>query len=562
MTAEYLFRAEADQIQDTLFRAARLRQVIGGSRLIAEFGRVAAQIASECGATHVPIKAGGNLLAVFPTPKAAAEFEDLLANAYRELMDAPLTVAGEPISLPDGFRQANENLHRALKHRKVAERGQQASAQTPTTAFCQSSGAGLAGDLVKSERQRADGKTRYDYISAAVKRMEEAGKQARDIGEESFLGRIAACLPRALRERAWPHRVEEIEALDPRRNVAYLLADGNGMGKLFGACGSLDQLKALSDALDESLRQALVLPLREQLELDCYRQLDFLPLLPLILAGDDLFVLLPARYALDYARQFCLAFETQMRERLNTKVLESLLPLAPTVSAAVVICKGHYPYRLAHQRGEARLAAAKQLAKEFAQQSPDGDRLSAVNFELIAGNELTDPVVDKAQRYRAEMRPYWAAGGVSARATRLALPLATLLEQRFILAESAGKRLAEFRELYAPERLPIKDDGLPQWQHELARVLERIAASDPLELLHTKPRPVTQQELWRSALLVLGDGKQSGDKRGARKEENYWREMERVSGLFNASALPDLLDVWDYAQALDKSLADYEGEGR
>lgn len=307
MTNEYLFRAEADQIQDTLFRAARLRQVVGGSRLVAEFGTVAERIALNYGAKRVPIKAGGNLLAVFLTAEAASAFGDLLADSYRELMDASLKLAGDPVSLAQGFAPANEKLHCALKHRKVAERGQHAASQTPTTAFCQSSGVGLAGDLVKSERQDANGNMRHDYISTAVWRMEEAGQKARDIDKDSFLWRIAACLPEDLR-RDWPEKVDEIKELDPRRNVAYLVADGNGMGNLFGACESLDQLEALSDALDEALREALVAPLPElinQLELDRYRQLAFLPLLPLILAGDDVFALLPARYALDYARKLC-----------------------------------------------------------------------------------------------------------------------------------------------------------------------------------------------------------------------------------------------------------------
>lgn len=569
MATEILFGAEADRIQETLFRAERLRQVIGGSRLIAEFGEVAAEIAREHGATRVPVKAGGNLIAVFPAEKeeSAARFGQLLADCYRELLEASLTLSVETIPTLDEFKLANEKLHQAINWRKGAERGQQASGQTPTTAFCKSSGSGLAAHLIPSrDRQAASGLARFDYLSAAVRRMQDAGQQARDQGEESFLGGIKKHLPQPLQSRPWPNDVEEIKKLDrAHNNVAYLVADGNGTGELFRKCDSPAQLEALSLALDDALREAIVKPLPDlvdRLEESFNRDLDCLPVLPLILAGDDVFALLPALYSLDYARQFCLAFETAMREHFEkTEILKPLLPFAPTISAAVIICKGSYPYRLAHMRGDARLKQAKQLAKEVRRLTEDRERLSAVSFELITGNELISQVVDEEPRYhRAELRPYWAADTVSDSAAKLSLPLATLLEQRFMLSGVAGKRLAEFRELYSPQHLPANNNNAEEkeWRNELLRLLERIAASDPLERLTGEKKPVTQQRLWREALRVLGDGEPLGGKKSAGR----WREMARAGEMFQAHGLPDLIEVWDYAQALDKTLDDYEGEER
>lgn len=567
MATEILFGAEADRIQETLFRAERLRQVIGGSRLIAEFGEVAAGIAREHGATRVPVKAGGNLIAVFPAEKeeSATRFGQLLADSYRELLEASLTLSVEPILTPDGFVQANEKLHQAINWRKGSERGQQASEQAPTTAFCKSSGSGLAAHLVPSrDRQAASGLARFDYLSAAVMRMEAAGQQTRDQDENSFLGKIKNDhLSDYLQDLLWPDKVDEIEELDPSHgNVAYLVADGNGLGELFRKCDSPAQLEALSQVLDDALRKAIVEPLPDlvdRLEESFDRDLDCLPVLPLILAGDDVFALLPALYSLDYARRFCLTFETAMRAHFEeAEILKPLLSFAPTISAAVIICKGSYPYRLAHMRGEARLKRSKQLAKEINRLTEGRECLSSVSFELITGNELISRTVDEEQNYRAELKPYWADETVSDGAGKLSLPLATLLEQRFMLSGAAGKRLAEFRELYSPQHLPANDTEEKEWRNELIRLLERIAASDPLERLTGEKKPVTQQRLWREALRVLGDDEPPGGK----KSEGRWRETQRAGEMFQTHGLPDLIEVWDYAQTLDKTLDDYEGEER
>ena len=140
--------------------------------------------------------------------------------------------------------------------------------------------------------------------------------------------------------------------------------------------------------------------------------------------------------------------------------------------------------------------------------------------------------------------------------SKQSLPLALLLEERIILSEAAGKRLAEFRELYSPRYLPANDDELKDWQNELTRLLERIIASDPLERLTGEKKPVTQQRLWREALRILGNGEPPDSKKGA----GGWREVQRAGEMFQANGLPDLIEVWDYAQTLDKTLDDYEGE--
>lgn len=554
MNEGYLFGAEADQIQETLFRASRLRQVVGGSRLIAEFGEQARKLALDRGA-EVLITGGGNFRAIFPTPQEAGAFGDELADCYREALGASLTFTNidNVVQLRGDFRNESKRVFQAIQRLKHAERGHQATEQTPTTAFCQYSGTGLAGDLIKRPQE-----SRSDYVSSAVKLMQEAGRSARDSDSGSFLGRIAGYVPEELR-KTWPDGetrdgVEKVEALDPEhRNVAYLVADGNGMGKLFEKCDSPEQLSELSEALDEGMREAVANPIADlfkrlngALEKANQKTLDFLPVLPLILAGDDAFVLLPAHYALDYARRFCLEFEDSMRRRLSeSKTLKPLLP-APTIGAAIVICKGSFPYRVAYQRGKVRLEKAKRLSKRLTQATKRSteERLSAISFEVITGNELARERVDEGM-FHPELRPYWAEEQLSAASSAYGISLVKLLRQRLEFKDTSGKRLAELRELFSPDALPAAMDQLQKWEPRLSRLKERMDATEPKS---------SQSVNWVLEALGDADGIGSG----------YWRELRRAEAgdeeSFRANGLADLIEVWDYAQQLDKEMEDYERE--
>jgi len=273
---------------------------------------------------------------------------------------------------------------------------------------------------------------------------------------------------------------------------------------------------------------------------------------PVQVAGDDAFVLLPACYALDYARQFCLKFEEAMREAFKPDggLLKPLEHLAPTMSAAVVICKSTYPYRLAYRSGAARLQDAKRLAKHLGHETAGAERLSAISFEIITGNELVDREPEPEGLYRAEMRPYWAADRLPPQASKRALPLGLLLDQRLILNNAPGKRLAEFRELYAPEALPADAKDMQEnWQPRLQHLLERILATDAV---------ASERVDWKETLRSLGDDKEPAPA--------HWRRLQRSLGgqmdEFYASGLPDLIEAWDYTQSLSKPLDAYKREER
>lgn len=540
----YLLAAEADKIQDLIFRSSRLREVVGGSQLLSRFCKdVPGYLLPRYGgnpARDIIIHDGGSFRILFDDFDQARDFGAHLAEVYRRATGGSLTVA-EPVEVKEPIdqhfskasEQAEENLRRA-KHRGE---GWQSQEHLPYMAFCSSCGVGLA---VTHQVYHEGEKPQYVCTSCLNKSAEREnidtlGDFLKDCYQEVVgeAGLIQADWPgrKKRRERSEKDPVEDIADYDPRRYVAYLLADGNSMGEVFGKCQSPEQMRALSKGLAQAIRRALAVPTKTIMEKN---QLDdrptFIPVLPLILGGDDLFAHIPAPWALDFARCFCQAYEDEMIDLLKRVGLSNGMP-RPTVSVAVVICKSKHPYALAHAAGEVRLKEAKRLSK---QRFLDiGQPCSVLDFEVVRGGRL----VSEPHRgeVRPTLRPYWIIDEVD----EWGLPVKQLIDQRWNLHAFLHKRLSELKDLYdAPHRPDSLDpDKLVRWQNKLEQLVMRI------EQRSAQGPDVTV----RAALKLLGDN-----------EKGYWRQVLRYQELWYGHGFPDLLDAWDFALSLDKSCRDYE----
>jgi hypothetical protein len=392
------------------------------------------------------------------------------------------------------------------------------------------------------------------YLAATAYAKKEVGARSKG-GSDDFLGSISNKLDTEYQKCDWIRRPERAAELDTTRdnNVAYMVADGNNTGKYFSACHTPGQLEELSKALDNAVRSALGSSISHMLNKARGgwkpvrgNENDEIPVMPLIAAGDDIFVLLPVPHALKFARRFCRDFEDAFRAEEVEDLVGTLqqqykqengtaLPL-PTMSAAIVFCKQTYPYLLAHRRGEALLKETKRVVKSVG--TDGGGWHSAVSFAFIIGNELLgDQELDGD--YRPTLSVYWATTPTEAKAEKAAIPLTRLIEAREKLnpprAPFPNKRLAELRALYAPDNLPRdkdKPEQLKDWQSGLEHLCRRIMATDP---------EGTQWQRLEEMLSNLGEGN---------SEDGYWREIERAGESYRAHGVLDLLAVWHYVAAL------------
>lgn len=538
---QFLLAAEADKIQDFIFRSSRLREVVGGSQLLTRFcDEVPLLLQPDNSKMKTVINAGGSFRIIFDDKEKAKIFGEDLAEIYHRATGSSLTVA-EPVEVIDGFRKATEIAEDNLRKAKRWRAGWQSQEQMPYMAFCASCGVGLA--IAYTTYHKSENK-QYLCASCLNKSAERKGhERAEELGP--FLGAIyqeviedTGCLAQA----SWPGKeerngrskkdpTEDIADYDPRRYVAYLLSDGNAMGEVFGMCND-SEMHELSKGLTQAMRRALAIPTKKIIGNKSSDDL-FIPVLPLILGGDDLFALIPAPWALDFAQSFCEVYEEEMGklvERLKLDVPK------PTVSAAVVICKSKHPYKLAHEAGEARLRDAKRICKRIFLEKKQS--YSAIDFQVVLGGNLIPQ--RSTGDYRPTLRPYLVKNNRDEDnkddVLDWGLFAKELIDQRWKLRDIPNKRLFELQRLYD---MPLDDDKIEPWKSKLNVVQLRI-----------NQRNENHGKKIKKALEKLGE-----------KNSPYWLEVSRhPDSAWNGHGLPDLLEAWDFALKLDKNIKAYEEE--
>lgn len=167
--------------------------------------------------------------------------------------------------------------------------------------------------------------------------------------------------------------------------MAVVHADGNGLGQIFtsfethvGAPGNrayADALRGFSDDVDRAALRAFREALATVKEVD-----GKVPILPLVLGGDDLAVVCDGDVGLPFAAAYLRAFET---------ATEGLLPALPRLGAAagVAIVKPHFPFSTAYDLAEELTEEAKVVKKEIMEPA------SALSFHVLydsAASSLSD----------------------------------------------------------------------------------------------------------------------------------------------------------------------------
>lgn len=529
---KYLLAAEADRIQDLIFRSSRLREVVGGSQLLSRLfadvpDALAAQLDPE---VDIVTKGGGGLRVVFDCRDDAIRFGGALAETYNRATGGTLSVAA-PVELSDNPSReewilANEEVGENLRRVKLGGVPLMTT-QLPHVAFCESCGVGLAE---AHERWVEEPGEEPHYLCPSC-RHKAAERVTESLGQ--FLTPFYRDISPSVKPGDWPTTADTVGELDPRGYVAYIVADGDSMGSVFRKCDR-EQSRELSDKMNRVSRQALAEAMKRFMHHQTTDPPGFIPALPLILGGDDLFALVPAPWALDIARHLCRTFQREMTQCAQDLGIDRQI----TMTAAVVICKANYPYYLAHDIGKERLSAAKRAVKALAADTET--RLSAVDLEIVIGSQIETEA--RSGKYRPTLRPYWVRDTDGAQPPAgWGLTLDLLFDWRLGLAQIPSRRISQLRALY--DRV---DSASPEaWQKEQDQLLERIKRDVGQDALHPVHRAM--EELGGVELANWYDIRRTNV-----KEEERWQ----------GHGLPDLLRAWDWTFQLDLTPAEYEGGGR
>ena len=229
-------------------------------------------------------------------------------------------------------------------------------------------------------------------------------------------------------------RFAHLEArFDKARKWAVIHADGNGLGRIFE--GFADKVKAtrpervppnahyartlceFSIAIDEATQAAFSAALCVFLDAEEGRepeaevavageeQKPFVPVVPIILGGDDLTAITDANQALAFTAEFLRQYEQQTRASETIRALTGQQGL--TACAGVAIIGRHYPFHHAYELAEALIGSAKSIKRHGGG--------SALDFHVLF-DSLTPDLEDSrrcdsddctdTRQYRLTMKPY------------------------------------------------------------------------------------------------------------------------------------------------------------
>ena len=236
-------------------------------------------------------------------------------------------------------------------------------------------------------------------------------------------------------------RFADLEArFDKARKWAVIHADGNGLGGIFqsfaekvdavkptrtGGAGSVPPnahyartLCEFSMAIDEATQAAFSAALCVFLDAEESRepaaevvvageeqQPGLVPVVPIILGGDDLTAITDANQALAFTAEFLRQYEQQTRASQTILALTGQQGL--TACAGVAIIGRHYPFHHAYELAEALIGSAKSIKRHGGG--------SALDFHVLF-DSLTPDLEDSrrcdsddctdTQQYRLTMKPY------------------------------------------------------------------------------------------------------------------------------------------------------------
>lgn len=412
----FLTLIETDGNQRFIFGTNRLRQNVGASELIFRAGTqvvldaIARHGGPDCrhesareraarlleAAATAPIESGAEHEVVIATSGRAIFLSRSAESARRVVSDvtrwaareAPgLSVAGVTRSFEfgtDPIHDVSLGLARELPRvRGALPPPQSRFLRLPIVADCATSG------LPASEYRRPTQDEDPELQSVVARAKYEQASRA--------LQRLRTHVPEGARVA---RSIDDLERQPDLPVLGVVHADGNGIGAVFlefdervGTAGNasgnrryVDMLRRFSLGLELATESAFATALAD---LGRDAEDEVVPVVPLVLGGDDFTAVCDGRVALRLARGFLAAFEETTRAPIDpvgdavARVSGKAFGVARLAACAgVVIVKPHFPFYAAYALAEALLAEAKRVKQIAVDATGTPIPCSALDFHV------------------------------------------------------------------------------------------------------------------------------------------------------------------------------------
>lgn len=346
----YLYGLSIQGIQSYIFATNKLKEIVGGSALVAELPRQIIEdiIGRPINENNLLVDAAGNFKYEFQQ-----EDKDDLARVFLCVPKMFAERAGD-ITVSQAViktartTQANINkLEQKLKeqrnvpktHRNLGWMSMRRNPKTSTPAVGK------------------DGDDFLDY-NQTLKR-----NRAKDKADNKLTKIFAKNLSSGL---SFTDNLEEITSDDYENWIGVIHADGNGLGKLIMTLTekSNDIKKAFrefSENLQKATEAAVNRAFVETVGSAAGHADGKIPFRPIVIGGDDVTVLTRGDLALDFTNKYLQYFEEETKQKLDLRL---------TACAGIAYTKSHYPFHYGADLAEELCSVAKKTSKDISVAAP------------------------------------------------------------------------------------------------------------------------------------------------------------------------------------------------
>lgn len=382
---QWLVCFDTDQIKQYLLTTNRLKEIRGGSALIADLdAKRKSNLENRYGQQNVVYSAGGGAAVLVPTEQEA---QRLIAEIERDFRVKTVTasITGAYIQMDANTGRFGDWMSRAgreLRRAKSAKAELSVLPVEPYLRLCNSCGQHPAA------QQADDGSG--DWLCQACHKKRKLGGERR----RGFFAKFAEWAdPTIWTEKTLPEDLDAIGAVSsPPGYVGFIALDGNHIGDLLDKLPSVEAYRKFSDGLWSLTKEQTFAALKQY-----GRPRDGIaPFEIVLIGGDDVLLITAGDMAVDIALAITRGFEQQSSELLAQVGLSDRRKKL-TMAGGVVLAHADFPIPAMHTLAEALQKSAKRLCAEQKYQS------GAIDFQVVSGSD-TD--LDTLREAIPHHRPY------------------------------------------------------------------------------------------------------------------------------------------------------------
>ena len=383
---QWLVCLDTDRIKQYLFATNRLREIRGGSALIAQLDNERkSYLEGRYNKSNVVYSAGGGAAVLVPTEQEA---QDLIAQIERDFRAQTITVSitGIYLQVDTASQKFGVEMTRAGRELRRAKAAKAELANLPVEPYmrlCSSCGQHPAA------HQAQDGSE--DWLCRACHKKREKGGEER-VG---FFAQFAQWAdPQTWTGKTIPDDLDAIGSVaSPPGYVGFIALDGNHIGDLLDKPATIGAYRAFSNGLWSLTREQTFAALKQY-----GKPLDGIaPFEIVLIGGDDVLLITAADIALEIALAIAEGFEKQSLTQVLSPAGLSGEREKLTMAGGVVLAHADFPIPAMYRLAESLQKSAKRLCAEQKYQT------GAIDFQVVTSSD-TD--LDAMRQGVPHRRPY------------------------------------------------------------------------------------------------------------------------------------------------------------